>query len=168
MHDERTVNWLVERFAEHGIARHRLTLVDYQKHFLNHLGSYRMVDISLDSFPYNGTTITCESLWMGVPVVTRKGGRHAARVGASLLARIGLDDLVAEDDSAFVDIACRLASDHKRLAALRMSLRERLCQSPLGNPSVFTPTLESAYRQLWHIWLEQNPSHFGTLGRGDP
>lgn len=32
-----------------------------------HLAIYAAMDISLDPFPYAGTTTTCESLYMGAP-----------------------------------------------------------------------------------------------------
>lgn len=44
---------------------------------------------SLDTFPYAGTTTTCESLYMGVPCVTMAGSVHAHNVGVSLLTRVG-------------------------------------------------------------------------------
>ena len=68
---------------------------------------YHRVDIALDPFPYNGTTTTCEALWMGVPVVTLRGGRHAGRVGASLLSQIGLPNLIANSVEEYVEDRCR-------------------------------------------------------------
>lgn len=44
---------------------------------------------SLDTFPYAGTTTTCESLFMGVPCVTMAGSVHAHNVGVSLLNKVG-------------------------------------------------------------------------------
>jgi protein O-GlcNAc transferase len=44
---------------------------------------------SLDTFPYAGTTTTCESLYMGVPCVTMAGSVHAHNVGVSLLSKVG-------------------------------------------------------------------------------
>ena len=65
-----------------------------------HLELHTQVDIALDTFPYNGTTTTCESLWMGVPVITLEGCTHAGRVGKTILTRVGLSDLVAADTVA--------------------------------------------------------------------
>lgn len=44
---------------------------------------------SLDTFPYAGTTTTCESLYMGVPCVAMAGAVHAHNVGVSLLSKVG-------------------------------------------------------------------------------
>src|SRR5205814_10653812 len=83
-----------------------------------HLAAYGRVDIALDTFPYGGTTTTCEALWMGVPVVTLAGRSHASRVGASLLTRIGEPALIADSPAAYVAAAVALARDVERLAGL--------------------------------------------------
>lgn len=77
------------------------------------------MDISLDTFPYNGTTTSCESLWMGVPVVTLLGDRHASRVGGSILTRLDMEYIIARSEDEYVEIAVRLAEDKKLLQALR-------------------------------------------------
>jgi protein O-GlcNAc transferase len=99
----------------------------------DHLALYRRMHVALDPTPYNGTTTTCEALWMGVPVITLAGDRHAARVGASLLHAVGLDDLVAKDEAEFAAIAAGLAADHARRMAWRGGLRSQLMQSPLAD-----------------------------------
>ena len=113
-------------FAAHGVAAERVDLVAYVQERGGHLGLYNRIDIALDTFPYNGTTTTCEALWMGVPVVTFRGERHAARVGASLLDAVGLDELVAPSVEAYVALARDLAAQPERLAAISRSLRGRL------------------------------------------
>jgi predicted O-linked N-acetylglucosamine transferase (SPINDLY family) len=96
-----------------------------------HLALYARVDIALDPFPYHGTTTTCEALWMGVPVVTLAGDRHAARVGVSLLTAAGHPELIAHDADDYVRLASALAGDSPRLAALHTGLRRDLENSPL-------------------------------------
>ncbi|MCC6212857.1 MAG: tetratricopeptide repeat protein [Burkholderiales bacterium] len=138
-----------QRFARAGIDPQRLELVPWQKTPGGHLAVHGSVDIALDSFPYNGTTTTCEALWMGVPVVTFTGDRHSARVGASLLHAVGLDDLVARDVDGYVATAVRLAADRARLSELRGSLRERVRRSPLRDEAALTAAIESAYLDIW-------------------
>lgn len=119
------------RFARHGIAVERLMLRDRTNTVGGHLAIYAEVDIALDPFPYNGTTTTCEALWMGRPVVTLRGDRHAGRVGASLLRAIGREAWVAPDAAAYVEIAVRLAEDRNGLAGIAGSLRTEMAQSDL-------------------------------------
>lgn len=141
-----------ERFAKHGIDPARVDAIGWLPGTGGHLGAYGRIDVALDPFPYNGTTTTCEALWMGVPVVTRRGDRHAARVGASLLARVGLDDLVAEDSDAYVDAAVRLAADALRRRTLRVELRRRMAASALRDEAGFARDVEAAFRNLWGAW----------------
>jgi protein O-GlcNAc transferase len=119
-----------------------------------HLALYDRIDIALDPFPYNGTTTTCQALWMGVPVVALRGDRHASRVGASLLTQIGLTDLIADSIGAYVEIAVALASDPARLADLRHSLRRRMAASSLCDAGGFARKTEHAYRTMWQRWCE--------------
>lgn len=109
----------------------------------------RRCDIALDTFPYNGGATTSEALWLGVPVVTRAGTHGFARTGASVLASVGLPELVAESDARYVEIAVELASDRARLTALQRGMRERMRASPLTDGPAFTRDLESAYRDVW-------------------
>jgi predicted O-linked N-acetylglucosamine transferase (SPINDLY family) len=118
----------------------------------DHLALYGRVDIALDTFPYHGTTTTCEALWMGVPVVTRAGETHASRVGVSLLTNAGVAELVATSDESYVEVATTLARDFPRLAGLRATLRERMAASPLMDGPLFARNLEGAYRQMWRTW----------------
>lgn len=143
---------IVEGFAAQGIPAERLDLVGWSAETQHHLELYNKVDIALDTFPYNGTTTTCEALWMGVPVISLEGERHAARVGASLLSVLGLRELLARDVEEFVLIASRLAADPERLTALRAGLRERMAASPLLDHAGFTRNLESAYREMWRAY----------------
>jgi predicted O-linked N-acetylglucosamine transferase (SPINDLY family) len=137
------------RFAAAGIAPERLRLLGWTKTFADHLGEYREIDIALDSFPYNGTTTTCESIWMGVPVVTLQGDRHAARVGASLLGSLGLQELIAQSTEGFVALCARLASDVEGLKTYRAGLRERMRASPLMDEESLTRAIEHAYQAMW-------------------
>lgn len=139
----------LSRFAECGGDPQRVTLCGFLEGFVDHLGAYQCVDIALDPFPYNGTTTTCEALWMGVPTVTLLGSRHASRVGASLLTQIGLLQLIAPTVDAYVDTAAALAADPDRLAALRQTLRERMRTSSLCDARGFARKIEGTYRDLW-------------------
>ncbi|MDH4228740.1 MAG: tetratricopeptide repeat protein [Nitrospirota bacterium] len=145
---------LLEWFAHAGIGEDRLELVDMVPVLTNHLDMYRHMDIALDTFPYNGTTTTCEALWMGVPVVVLAGDRHMGRVGVSLLTTLGLEELIAPTQSDYVRIAAALATDPQRLETLRRELRQRVASSPLCNGKTFTGDFEATLRGLWREWCE--------------
>jgi predicted O-linked N-acetylglucosamine transferase (SPINDLY family) len=114
----------------------------------DHLATYAELDIALDPSPYNGTTTTCEALWMGVPVVTLCGDRHASRVGASLLTQVGLEELVCSDRDAYIETAAAMAHDIQGLAELRQSLRDRLAKSSLCDAAEFCQRMEKAFTQM--------------------
>lgn len=120
----------------------------------DHMQAYSLMDISLDTFPYAGTTTTCESLYMGVPCVTMAGLVHAHNVGVSLLSNIGLERLVAKNEEEYIQVAVNLASDIKALAELRMSLRELMTVSAVCNGAKFTEGLESTYRNMWRRYCK--------------
>ncbi|KAK7284836.1 hypothetical protein RJT34_19589 [Clitoria ternatea] len=115
----------------------------------DHLQAYSLMDISLDTFPYAGTTTTCESLYMGVPCITMAGSVHAHNVGVSLLSKVGLECLVAKNEDEYVQSALQLASDISSLQNLRMSLRDLMLKSPLCDGAKFIQSLESTYRNMW-------------------
>jgi len=141
-------------FVDRGISRDRLDLFGGQPSREEHLGMYSRIDIGLDPFPYNGTTTTCEALWMGVPVICLRGDRHAARVGASIMHHAGLPELVADSRDEYIDLARTFAGDMQRLAKLRNTLRRKMRESVLMDLPLFTETLESAYRKMWIAWCE--------------
>lgn len=136
-------------FAGAGIAPERLILRAATPDPLAHFAAYREIDVALDTFPYNGTTTTCDALWMGVPVLTLRGDRHAARVGASLLGNIGHPELIADSADDFVARGVGLARHPEDLARLHRQVAQSLRTSPLMNEPAFVAKLEDAYRQVW-------------------
>jgi len=145
-------------FAAQGIDASRLNLRGPEPDHASHLALYGEMDIALDTFPYHGTTTTCDALWMGVAVITLAGQTPASRVGVSLLSNIGLPELVATTPDQYVQIAVDLAQDTGRLDALRRGMRARMLASPLMDAPRFARNVEAAYRQMWRNWCEHNAS----------
>jgi predicted O-linked N-acetylglucosamine transferase (SPINDLY family) len=139
-------------FEAHGIRADRLDLLGWIPAKDSHLVQYNRVHVALDPFPYNGTTTTCEALWMGVPVVTLAGRVHAARVGVSILSHVGFPELIARDHDEYVKIAAGLVQNTSRLAELRRTLRDRMRASPLLDGPGFARAVEGAYRERWRTW----------------
>jgi len=140
---------LQERLDQAGMPADRVEMIAYATDRNAHLRVYTRVHASLDTTPYNGTTTTCEALWMGVPVITTLGDRHAARVSASLLAAVGHPEWVARDQDDFVRIAVALAGDRARLADLRARLRSEMAASPLCDASGYANRFHAAIRSCW-------------------
>ncbi len=132
-----------------GIDEQRVELLSWTPSRREHLELYSRIDIALDTFPYHGTTTTCEALWMGVPVVTLAGKTHASRVGVSLLTNAGLPHLIAQTEEEYVEKAIELARNVDTLKFLRFNLRSMLLDSPLTDAKRFVKNLERAYREIW-------------------
>jgi len=115
---------------------------------------YNDVDIALDTFPYNGTTTTCEALWMGVPVIAIRGDRFVSRVSASVLTNSGLDRFIAESAEEYIDLAVRFAKQPDHLTNLRQNMRANLSATPVYDAQTFTKGLENAYVQVFQHWCD--------------
>jgi len=143
------------RFVALEINPSRIDLLGRTPTTKDHLNLYNQIDCSLDTFPYTGTTTTCESLWMGVPTITLMGKAHAGRVSASLLTSIGREDLIAEDQQAYINLATQLAGEGVRSANNRNDLRNQLASSPLVDGPAYTRKIEKIYHALWQSWCQK-------------
>jgi protein O-GlcNAc transferase len=144
---------VIALFAAAGVAADRLELVPTQPREA-YLATYNRMDICLDTFPYNGHTVSLDSFWMGVPVVTLVGTTLVGRAGFCQASNLGLPQLIAYSEEEFVEKATALARDLESLARLRGGLRERMQRSPLMDASRFAGNMEAAYRLAWHRWCE--------------
>jgi len=130
-----------------GIEPSRLEFVDRQPR-REYFRLYHRIDLGLDTFPYNGHTTSLDSLWMGVPPVTRVGRAAVGRASWSQLNNLALTELAADTQQKFVEIACQWAGDLPRLSRLRASLRDLMLGSALCDPGRFTRTIEAAYEGM--------------------
>jgi predicted O-linked N-acetylglucosamine transferase (SPINDLY family) len=146
---------LSRRLETHGIAADRVEFRSFRPR-ADYLRSYHDIDLGLDTFPYNGHTTSLDSLWMGVPVVSRVGRTCVGRAGLSQLHALDLVELAAESDQAFVEIAVALGRDLERLAMLRRELRARLARSALMDAPRFARHVEHLYRSAWRSYCAEN------------
>jgi predicted O-linked N-acetylglucosamine transferase (SPINDLY family) len=142
---------------EGGVEESRAAFVGLQP-LADYLETYRSIDVALDPHPYGGGTTTCDALWMGVPVVSLAGRTAVSRAGATLLAHVGLEHLVARTEEQYVELAARLIRDASGLAALRCELRRSIESSPVMNARQFARDLETALRTVWRAWCERRAS----------
>lgn len=139
-----------KRMIAQGIDPRRIIFAAHEKAYLH---AYHDIDIALDPFPYPGGGTTCDALYMGVPVVTLVGKRHGARFGYSLLMNLGLAELCASTQEAYIEIAVALAKDTERLHAYHQNLRPMMQRSPMMQPETYMSALERAYTDIWQNYL---------------
>jgi len=137
-----------DHFAAAGEDPARIRFVEPQPAG-QYLATYHEIDVALDPLPYGGGTTTCDALWMGAPVVSLRGRTAVGRAGASILANVGLCDLIAETPERYIRIAAALAADTSRLIELRGTLRARMQASPLMDAPQFARDFEAALREMW-------------------
>ena len=142
-----------------GLELERVEMIGFQNDLEAHYRSYERVDIALDTFPYNGTTTTCEALWMAVPVLTIAGDTQRSRTGASLLTHAGLADWIARDEAQFAAIAQRWAGDVQALNTLRLNLREKVQTSTIGDGPAFAAKFLKTLQQLWQAGADHGCRH---------
>ncbi len=146
---------IIALFGKSGVAPERIECVPYSSDPPYGL-QFAGIDIALDNYPYNGVTTTCESLYVGVPVISLHGRNGVSRSGLSLLGTLGLGELVASTPAQYVEIALKLGSDLSRLEQLRGSLRSRFEQSPLRDERGFAANFERLLRAAWEQRLERS------------
>jgi predicted O-linked N-acetylglucosamine transferase (SPINDLY family) len=154
--DAKTKSRYIEMFKHEGIPENRLELYSWLPGKEEHMELYNSIDIGLDPFPYNGTTTTCEALWMGVPVITMFGNLHAGRVGASIMTHANLENLIAMGTDEYVNMAVKYANNTDYLVKLRNELRSKILRSALCDNNAFAKNIEKAYQEMYGQYLHQN------------
>lgn len=142
----------LEAFQQHGVRPERLSFKGSSSS-VEHLAFYQELDIALDPFPYTGGVTSCETLYMGVPLITLTG--DVTRTSLSVLKLLGLEELIAQDAKDYFDKAVELAQSLPRLSAYRAELRTSLLQSPITQSQQFVDEIEEAYRQIWQLWCAE-------------
>ena len=161
--DETLCDSIRAAFADRGIDPSRIELRPASFH-ADVLLQYADIDIALDPFPFTGGMTSCESLWMGVPVITWPQSRVVSRQTFALLNQIGLPELAAKDAEDYVRVAVELANNPQRLIHLRQTLRQRMQASPLCDVAGFTQNLEETIVNLYDTIADENPpASFNTM-----
>jgi hypothetical protein len=166
--DETLCESIRAAFAKRGIDPSRIELRPASFHAYVLL-EYADIDIALDPFPFTGGMTSCETLWMGVPVITWPQDRVVSRQTFALLNQIGLPELAAKDAEDYVRIAVELANNPQRLMHLRQTLRQRMQASPLCDVAGFTQNLEETIVNLYGTIADENPpTSFNTMTNNIP
>jgi len=157
MADQESIKkFFVEVAESEGVDGDRLRFLPLAGSEAEHRANLGIADVVLDTYPYNGATTTMETLWMGVPIVTRVGQQFAARNSYTMMMNAGISEGIAWTDEEYVEWGVRLGKD----AALRQQISWKLRQSrqtaPLWNGKQFTREMEKAYEQMWQIYMDKS------------
>ena len=136
------------RFEVHGVSPERLELWQESLHFFM-MSEYNDIDIALDPFPHSGGLTSCETLWMGVPIVTLPGELPVSRQTKSFLQVLDLSAFVARSEEDYIKIACEWAAKVELLADVRASLREKMNQSSICDDKQFARDFGEVLKKMW-------------------
>jgi predicted O-linked N-acetylglucosamine transferase (SPINDLY family) len=152
--DTEAVKEIFTSLAEQeGVSSDRLRFIDFAKSEYVHRANLQLVDVVLDTYPYNGATTTLETLWMGIPLVTRVGSTFSARNSYTFMMNVGVTEGIAWTDAEYVDWGIRLGRDERLRQQVNQKLRKSRQSSPLWNAKQFTLEMENAYHQMWKYYL---------------
>ncbi len=138
-----------------GVSGDRLRFLPMVDAEAVHRANLAIADVVLDTFPYNGATTTMETLWMGIPLVTRVGQQFASRNSYTMLKNAGIEAGIAWTDAEYVDWGVRLGQDRELRADIAWQLQRSRQTAPLWNAAAFTHDVEAAYQQMWQIYQER-------------
>ncbi len=139
---------IAKEFGKHGIASDRVMFIPNTSSQHNHLAYYNEIDISLDTFPAVGGTTSCDTMWMGVPIVGRHGPNMHQRLNHALVNHCGLGELSVATAEEYFETASRLAGDVARLRELRHGLRDRVKSSPIYDAAGFAQDFQDRVAEL--------------------
>ncbi|MCU0817715.1 MAG: tetratricopeptide repeat protein [Beijerinckiaceae bacterium] len=150
--DFETIERFYSRLEKLGISREQVDLVSTRPHW----HGYHQMDIALDCWPHNAGTTTFESLYLGVPVVSKRDRVSVGRLSQMVLEPLGLGDWIVDSEDEFVERAVLAASDIDALAEMRATLRDRIRNSPFMDFRTRTRNLENAFRDMILRFEEKN------------
>ncbi|MBC1270355.1 O-linked N-acetylglucosamine transferase, SPINDLY family protein, partial [Trichormus variabilis FSR] len=154
--EEEGIKKFFEQLAEEeGVELSKLRFLPIDSTEPIHRANLEIVDIVLDTYPYNGATTTLETLWMCIPMVTRVGEQFAARNSYTMMMNAGIPEGIAWTDEEYVDWGVRLGKDEVLRQQIVWKLKQSRKTSPLWNGKQFTREMENAYEQMWLRYLEE-------------
>ncbi|WP_017305568.1 hypothetical protein [Spirulina subsalsa] len=138
-----------------GVEAERFRFLDIDDSEMTHRANLGMADIVLDTYPYNGATTTLETLWMGIPLVTKVGQQFSARNSYTMLKNAGITEGIAWSDEEYIQWGIRLGKDPTLRSTLAGKLKQARYQAPLWNGKQFTEDMEEAYQGMWQRFQSQ-------------
>ncbi|NUN64187.1 tetratricopeptide repeat protein [Pseudanabaena biceps] len=150
-----------------GVSNDRLRFLPFTNSEEEHRANLSIADVVLDTYPYNGATHTMETLWMGIPIVTRVGEQFAARNSYTMMVNAGLSEGIAWTNDQYIEWGVRLGTDLTLRQQVAWKLHQGRQTAPLWDARQFTQDMESAYKQMWEIYLATNEQDIELDPEGD-
>ena len=147
---------ITSKFKKNNINANQLVLIGECKTRKELLKIYNNIDISLDTFPFQGYTTSCESVWMGVPILTLKGNRIVFHSGECINSNLNMHDWVAKNNNDYIEKAVEFSSKVKELSKIRKNLREAMLESPLCDAKNFGINFSSMLWEMWRRYKKKN------------
>tara|TARA_Y100001970_G_scaffold291020_1_gene426727 strand:+ start:182 stop:2170 length:1989 start_codon:yes stop_codon:yes gene_type:complete len=147
--DPNIIKTTLSRFKKNNIEENRIIFQGKSKTRKEVLEIYKKIDIALDPYPFQGNTSTCESVWMGVPVIILKGNRFMFHFGESINSNLNMPEWIAKNKDDYIFKAKKFATNIEELSRIRKNLREIAIKSPVFNAKRFASYLENAF---WNVW----------------
>ena len=122
--------------------------LDRAEKFNDHLDNYNLIDIALDTFPYNGVTTSFEAIWMGVPVLTMSGYNFNSRCGESINKNLNMEQLIAKDEDDYIQKIVNLTNNTDEYINLRKSVFLDASKSPLFNTEDYSKSFFESLRKI--------------------
>lgn len=155
--DENAIQkFFLEIAEEEGVESDRLRFLSGDPSSQVHRANLAIADVVLDTFPYNGATTTLETLWMGIPIVTRVGEQFAARNSYTMMLNAGVTEGIAWTDEEYVNWGVRLGTDAELRKQIHWTLHRSRQTSPLWNSKAFARQMEEAYEEMYALYQSKN------------
>ncbi|MGE5659842.1 MAG: O-linked N-acetylglucosamine transferase, SPINDLY family protein [Actinomycetota bacterium] len=149
-------NFFIQIAVSEGVDEERLRFLPLVASEAEHRANLGIADVVLDTYPYNGATTTMETLWMGIPIVTRVGEQFSSRNSYTMMMNAGVKAGIAWTDEEYVEWGIRLGKEPTLRQQIAWQLRQSRQTAPLWNGKQFTREMETAYEQMWLKYLEAN------------
>ena len=154
--DQKSIqNFFLEIAEQEGVDCRRLKFLGGVPAEATHRANFGIADVILDTYPYNGATTTLETLWMGIPLVTKVGEQFSARNSYTMMINAGITEGIAENNQEYLEWGIRLGKDAQLRQEISWKLKQSRKTAPLWNAKKFTQEMEKAYEKMWLKYLIQ-------------
>jgi len=148
-------NILTEKFKKNGAEAEQLILEGSSSRE-DTLRKYNLIDIALDTFPWNGGTTSFELSWMCVPLLSLSGDRFMSRCGESINHNLNMNDWIVYNTDDYILQATKYCNNFDLLNKIRLNLRNYSRKSVLFDTNAFSVSFLDCLNKVLDIYKKQN------------